>query len=59
MNWSRTPKTYEPIHICHFKLWEENAKYYFYEIFHNVIILIHQDLYGNLPPRISEHIMGN
>jgi hypothetical protein len=59
MNWSWTPKTSEPIHIHHSKMWEKNAKDHFYEIFHNVIILIHESLYGNPPPRISKHIMGN
>jgi hypothetical protein len=59
MNWSWTPKSSEPIHIYHSKLWEENEKDHFYEIFHNVIIPIHEVLYGNPPPRISEQIMGN
>jgi len=34
-------------------------KYHFYEISHNVIIPIHETLYGNLPPYISKKIMGN
>jgi hypothetical protein len=59
INWSWTPKTSEKIHIYLSKLWEENEKDHFYEIFHNVIILIHEALYGNLPPRISEKIIGN
>jgi hypothetical protein len=59
MNWSWTPKSPEPIDIYHSKLWEENAKDHFYEIFHNVIIPIHEVLYGNPPPRIFEHIMVN
>jgi hypothetical protein len=59
MNWSWTPKTYEPICFYHSKPWEENAKDHFYENFHNVIIPIHETLYRNLPPRISEKIMGN
>jgi len=59
MNWRWTPKNVEPIHIYHSKLWKENAKDHFYEIFHNVIILIHETLYGNPPPRISKKIMEN
>jgi len=31
----------------------------FYEIFHNVIIPIHEFLYVNPPPRIFEKIIGN
>ena len=59
MNWSWTPKYSEPIHIYHSNLWEENEKDQFYEIFHNVIIPIHEVLYGNLPLRISEKIIEN
>jgi hypothetical protein len=59
MKWRWTPKKVELIHIYHSKLWKENAKDYFYEIFHNVIILIHETLYGNPPPKISKKIMGN
>ena len=40
-------------------MWEENEKDHFYENFHNVIIPIHEVLYGNIPPRIFEQIMGN
>jgi hypothetical protein len=59
MNWNWTPTVTEPIHIYHSKLWEKNAKACFYEIFHNVFIPIHEVLYGNPPPRISEQIIGN
>jgi hypothetical protein len=59
MNWNWTPTVTKPVHIYHSKLWEENTKDCFYEIFHNVIIPIHEVLYGNPPPRISEQIMGN
>jgi hypothetical protein len=59
MIWSWTPNNSEPIHFYHSKLWEENEKDYFYEIFHNIIILIHESLHGNPPPRITEQIMGN
>jgi hypothetical protein len=34
-------------------------KDHFYEIFHNVIIPIHEALYDNPPPRIYENIMVN
>jgi hypothetical protein len=40
-------------------MWEENAKDCFYEIFHNVIIPIHEAIYGHPPPKIYEQIMGN
>jgi hypothetical protein len=59
MNWSWTPTVTEPIHIYHSKLWEENEKDCFYEICHNVVIPIHEAIYGHPPPRISEQIMGN
>ena len=59
MNWSWNPTSAEPIHFYHSKLWEEKSKDFFYEIFHNVVIPVHQTLYGRPPPRISDQIMGN
>jgi hypothetical protein len=59
MNWSWTPASSKPIHFYHSKLWEENAKYFFYEICHNMVVSIHVAIYGHPPPRISERIMGN
>jgi hypothetical protein len=58
-NWSLTPIITEPIHFYHSKLWEENEKDSFYEICHNVVIPIHEIIYGQPPPRISEQIIGN
>jgi hypothetical protein len=57
MNWIWTPTITVPIHIYHSKPWEENAKDCFYEICHNVVIPIHEALYGNPPPIISKQIM--
>jgi hypothetical protein len=59
MNWSWTPTSSEPIHFYHSKLWEEKAKDFFYEIYHNLVVLFHISIYGHPPPRISERIMGN
>jgi hypothetical protein len=59
MNWSWTPNNAEPIHFYHSKLWEDKAKYFFYEICHHVVVPIHVALYGFPPPRISDRIMGN
>jgi hypothetical protein len=59
MNWSWTPTSSEPIHFYHSKLWEENVKYLFYEICHNIVLPIHIAIYGHPPPNISENIMGN
>jgi hypothetical protein len=59
MNWSWTLTISEPIHFYHSKLWEEKTKDFFYEISHNVIVLVHITIYGHPPPRISERIMGN
>jgi hypothetical protein len=59
MNWSWTPTSSEPIHFYDSKLWEENDKYSFYEIFHGVVIPIHITIYGHPSPRILETIMGN
>jgi hypothetical protein len=59
MNWSWTPTSVEPIHFYHSKLWEENAKDFFYEICHNVVVHVYIAIYGHLPPMISEKIMGN
>jgi hypothetical protein len=59
MNWSWTPTITEPIHFYHSKLWEENAKDSFYEICHNVVIPIHEIIYGQPPPIILEKIIGN
>jgi hypothetical protein len=59
MNWSWILTVTKPIHLYHSKLWEENAKEYFYEFFHNVVILMHEIIYGHPPPRISEQIIGN
>jgi hypothetical protein len=54
MNWNWTPIFIEPIRIYHSNMWEENEKDCFYEIFHNVVIPIHEVIYGYPPPRISE-----
>jgi hypothetical protein len=59
MNWSWTPASFEPIHFYHSKLWEENAKDLFYEIFHCIVVPVHLAIYGHSPPRILESIMGN
>jgi hypothetical protein len=59
MNWRWTPTVTEPIHFYHSKLWEENSKDSFYEICHNVVIPIHEAIYGQPPPRILEQIIGN
>jgi hypothetical protein len=50
MNWSWNPSCTEPIHEYHSKLWEENAKDSFYEIFHFMVIPVHQMLYSCAPP---------
>jgi len=59
MNWTWTIACYESIHFYYSKLWEENSKYLFYEISHNVVILVHVAIYGHPPPIISEPIIGN
>jgi hypothetical protein len=59
MNWSWTPTVTEPIHFYHAKLWEENSKDSFYEICHNMVIPIHENIYGHPPRKILEQIMGN
>ena len=59
MNWSWTLASSEPIHFYHSKLWEENDKDLFYEICHNVVVLIHIAIYGQPSPGISKNIMGN
>jgi hypothetical protein len=59
MNWSWNPTYLEPIHEYHYKLWEENVKDSFYEIFHFVVIPLHRMLYSCVPPRISKSITGN
>jgi len=43
----------------HSKLWEENSKDSFYEICHNMVILIHKFIYVQPPPIIPEEIIGN
>jgi hypothetical protein len=53
MNWSWTPTSSEPIHFYHSKLWEENAKDFFHEICHNVVVPIHIDIYGHSLPQNS------
>jgi hypothetical protein len=59
MNWSWNPTCTEPIHEYHSKLWEENVEDSFYEIFHFMVIPVHQMLYGYTPPRISDSVIGN
>jgi hypothetical protein len=59
MNWSLTLASYEPIHFYHSKLWEENTKYLFYEICHNIVVHVHIAIYGHPSPHILERIMGN
>jgi hypothetical protein len=46
MNWSWNPTCAEPIHFYHSQLWEEKLKHLFYEIYHYVVIPVHQILYG-------------
>jgi hypothetical protein len=58
MNWIWTPTSAESIHFYHSKLCEETTKDFFYEICHNVVILVHIALHGHPPPRISDNIMG-
>ena len=53
INWSWNPTCTKPIHFYHSKLWEEKVKDFFYEICHDVVIPVHQTLYGYTPPRIS------
>jgi hypothetical protein len=59
MDWSWTPTNTEPIHFYHFKLWEHEARDFFYEICHYVVVPIHITLYSFPPPRISDKIMEN
>jgi hypothetical protein len=59
MSCSWNPTYLEPIHEYHSKLWEENAKDSFYEIFHFMVIPLHQMLYGCAPPCISELVVGS
>jgi hypothetical protein len=59
MNWRWPLTNTKPIHFYHSKLWEDKAKYFFYEICHHVVVPIHIDLYGFPPPRIADKIMGN
>ena len=59
VNWNWSPDSFDPIHIYHDKLWEENTKEFFYEICHNVIVPIHEVLYGYPPPRIFNKIIKN
>jgi hypothetical protein len=59
MNWSWNPTCTESIHEYHSKLWEENSKDYFYEIFHFMVIPVHHMLYGCAPHHISELVIGN
>jgi hypothetical protein len=58
MNWSWTPTSSDPRHFYHSKLWDENVKYLFYEICHNLVVDTHIAIYGHQPARISERIMG-
>jgi hypothetical protein len=59
MSWSWTPTSVEPIHFYHSKLWEDKARYFFYEIFHYVVVPLHISLYDFPPPRVSDIIMEN
>ena len=59
MNWSWNSTYPEPIHEYHSKIWEENAKDSFYEIFYFVVIPLHQMIYDYAPPRISELVIGS
>jgi hypothetical protein len=49
MNWSWNPGSSQAIHFYHDKLWEENMKDSFYEISHNVIIPLHELIFGQAP----------
>jgi hypothetical protein len=44
--------------LYHYKLWEENVKDLFYEIYHNVVVPIHIAIYGHSSTNISEMVMG-
>jgi hypothetical protein len=59
MNWSWTPTNAKPIHFYHSQLWEDRAKYFFYEIYHYIVVPIHIALYSFPPPRVSDKIVEN
>jgi hypothetical protein len=59
IGWNWTPTNTEPIHVYHSKLWEEKAKYFFYEIYNWVVVLMHTAIYGCPRPRISDKIVAN
>jgi hypothetical protein len=57
MSWSWTPDSAEPIHDYHSKLWEDKAKYFFYEILNWVVVSMHIVIFGHPLPRISDKVM--
>jgi hypothetical protein len=59
MGWSWTPNSAKPIHIYHSQLWEDKAKYFFYEICNWVVVSMHTAIFGHPPPRISDKIVVN
>jgi hypothetical protein len=59
MGWQWTPSSAEPIHIYHSKLWEENAKEHFYEIFIMLLFLFTKHSLVFYHPRITEKYMHN
>jgi hypothetical protein len=59
MSWSWIPSEAKPIHVYHSKLWEEKNSNFVYEIFNQVMVPLHNTIFGHLPPRISNSIAVN
>jgi hypothetical protein len=59
MSWSWNPTNAEPFHFYHSKLWDNKARYFFYEIYQYAVVSIHNTLYSFPPPRILDRIMDN
>jgi hypothetical protein len=59
MGWRWNVTIAKPIHLYHSKLWEDKEKYFFYEIYNYVVVLMHIAIYVCPPPRISDKIVTN
>lgn len=57
MGWKWTIQDPKPLHIYHEISWETKYFDHFYYIFHTVIILIYEIIFGSQPPRMSQEAM--
>lgn len=57
VGWEWTISSPQQVHPYHSNLWEENINDYCYEISHYVMIPLHEEFFGHVPPRIFDEVI--